>query len=205
MLNLTSVGRSLLIVSLMLSCLAPGAIAQSGLGAVNGTVVDATAAPVADAAVSLLNVATGVVVKTTTDSAGIYNIFSLVTGQYKVTTEKAGFDKTIVDNVSIRASQTSTVDIQLKIGKVSDSVTVLATAPLLTPNTPIQATTMDRDLVEDLPYPERSALGAALLVAGVIGNVFDPNGVDSENPGIYTGYIIPGAGIGIGGAPRDVA
>jgi Carboxypeptidase regulatory-like domain/TonB dependent receptor len=174
--------------------------AQTGQGTLTGTVTDATGSVTPGVSIKVVNAGTGVTVSTTTDAAGLYNIGALNPGEYQVVAEKTGFEKTDVQKVTVSASQTATVDIQMRVGTSSTTVTIAAVAPLINSSTPEQATSIEHQLVENLPYSERSSLSAAILVAGVTGNVFDPDQVDSENPGIYTGYIIPGASLRVGGA-----
>lgn len=144
----------------------------------------------------------GVSVSASTDASGVYNILSLVPGNYRVLAAQTGFENESVENVILSASQTASVNIVLKVGKTSETITVSAETSLLTATTQMEATTVNQDIATGLPYPERSTLGASLLIAGVIGNPFDgANGVDSENPGVYTGFVVPGAQLGIGGAP----
>jgi hypothetical protein len=175
--------------------------AQTGFASVTGTVVDTTGAAIAKAAIKAVNRDTGVSVAASTDGSGVYNIVSLVPGPYRILAEQTGFDSAVVDNVVLSASQTATVNVTLKVGKTSETITVSADTSLLNPNSPMESTTVNKEITTDLPYPERSTLGAALLIAGVIGNPYDSMGVDSENPGVYTGYVLPGAQLGIGGAP----
>jgi len=173
---------------------------QTGQGTITGTVTDASGAVTSRVSIKVINVSTGVTVSTSTGAAGLYNVEALNPGEYHIVAEMTGFEKTDVERVTVAASQTATIDIQLKVGKSSSTVTVAAAAPLINSSTPEQATSIEHELVSNLPYSERSSLSAVLLVAGVTGNVFDPDQVDSENPGIYTGYIIPGAALRVGGA-----
>jgi hypothetical protein len=179
----------------------PSGDAQTGFASVNGTVVDATGAAIVKAVIKAVNQDTGVAVAASTDASGVYNIVSLIPGNYRISAQQNGFETANIENVALNASQMATVNITLKLGKTSETITVSAEASLLTPTSPMQATTVNNDITADLPYPERSTLGAALLVAGVIGNPFDAMGVDTENPGVYTGYVLPGAQLGISGAP----
>ncbi|HWB95359.1 MAG TPA: TonB-dependent receptor, partial [Bryobacteraceae bacterium] len=173
---------------------------QTSMGTLTGSVTDVSGAAVVGASIRVTNVATGVNIETTTTGAGVYNVTSLVPGTYQVSAEKPGFEKTVVDKVTILASQTVTVDMHLSVGKASTSVTVTEATPLLTTSTQAVATTIERDIGENLPYAERSTIGAALLVPGVRGDPASPNQVASENPGIATGYIEPASYLSIGGA-----
>jgi Carboxypeptidase regulatory-like domain len=57
----------------------------------SGMVTDQSGASVSDAHVTVQNVETGVVRATTTDSAGLYQVFALPVGEYEVRAKKAGF------------------------------------------------------------------------------------------------------------------
>src|SRR5271157_1611514 len=92
--------------------------AQTSMGTVTGSVTDASNANVPDVIIRVKNADTGVTVETSTSSGGVYNVPSLVPGSYSVEAEKAGFDQPLVQPVAILASQTSTVDIHLQVGKV---------------------------------------------------------------------------------------
>jgi hypothetical protein len=174
--------------------------AQTGMGAVTGRVTDASNTNVPDATIRVKNANTGVTVQTSTSSGGVYNVPSLVPGSYSVEAEKAGFEKTLVQSVAILASQTTTVDIHLQVGKVESTVNVVDSTPLLNPDSQAVSTTVERDLAQNLPYMERSTLGAAMLVAGVSGDPASPNQIAPENPGISTGAVLPASSIRVGGA-----
>lgn len=154
----------------------------------------------ADAAVLVKNVETNVTVTSATNAAGLYTVTSLMPGAYTIEVQKDGFEKTLVTSVVISATQTSTTDVQLRVGQVNSTITVSSEAPLLTPTTPQVATTVEQDLATNLPYAERSTLGATLLVAGVRGDPQYANQVQSENPGIYTQPNTPGSSLRVGGA-----
>src|SRR5256885_9200493 len=59
-------------------------------GNIQGTVSDPSGAAVAQAKVTLINVATQVSATTTTDASGSYRFLSLAPGSYKITVEAAG-------------------------------------------------------------------------------------------------------------------
>ncbi len=184
-----------------LYCTAPGyLVAQTSYGSLTGAVTDISGGVVADVVVRVKNVDTGVTVQTATTGAGLYNVTSLVPGQYTVEAEKSGFEKTLVGSVTILSSQTATIDITIKVGQTSTTITVTAQAPLLTTSTQAVATTVEQELAANLPYAERSTLGATILVPGVRGDPATPNQVASENPGIATGFIVPAATLRVGGA-----
>jgi len=177
-----------------------GLIAQTSMGALTGSVTDAAGSTVPETAIRVKNLDTGVVIQTSTSSAGVYNVPSLIPGSYSVEAEKAGFDKTLVQSVTVFASQVSTVDIKMQVGKVNTTVDVTDQAQLLVPSSQAVSTTVEHELAQNLPYAERSTLGAAMLVPGVRGDPASPNQIIGENPGITTGAVAPASILSVGGA-----
>jgi hypothetical protein len=180
--------------------------AQTGFGQISGSITDNSGAPVPGVSVKTRNVDTNVTSETVTSSDGIYNILSLVPGNYEVTAQKTGFDKSNTTKVVVSTGQTTTVDVSLKVGQVSTTVEVSAQATMLSSNTIEVATTVGKDLLAELPYTERNVLEATMLVPGVRGDPNSYGGVFNENPGIYTANVAPGAATNIsGGMPGSAA
>ena len=115
---------------LVLVALLP-ATAQSDRGTVTGTVSDPVGAVVPNAPVSLKNVATGATYDTVTTATGNYTIPSLPVGRYSLTVAAAGFNQFIREGIDVQVAQTARIDVVLKVGAASESVTVTANAPLL--------------------------------------------------------------------------
>jgi hypothetical protein len=178
-------------------------LAQAGLGTILGRVTDPTGAIVQKAQVRIINAGTGVVTQIQTNDAGEYNSGpTLVPGEYRVEVIQTGFGQQDVAGVSVANSETATIDVTLTLGKTTTAVTVEAKAQLLDRTDADQAVTLEKNLLQSLPYAERSSLSSILLTPTVLG---DPGSeatgqIASENPGIYTGYIIPGVDLSIGGA-----
>src|SRR4051812_25300493 len=104
---------------------------QDARGTVSGHVTDTTGANVAGADVHVTNVATGVEVSIKTNESGNYTVPFLVPGIYTVGVEISGFRKFQRENVQIRVGDIVTVDVQLTVGDVSETVNVTAETPLL--------------------------------------------------------------------------
>lgn len=174
-------------------------VAQTSLGQITGAVTDNSGAAIAGASVSARDVSTNVTSKTLTSSDGLYNLLSLVPGEYEVTVTKQGFDTSVTGKVTISTGQTTTVNAALKVGAVSTRIEVEAFSTMLNTASSDVATTVERDLVSNLPFTERNSLEAAMLVPGVRGDPNSPGQVTGENAGIYTGPIAPGAATNIAG------
>jgi hypothetical protein len=177
------------------------ATAQTGQGVIGGSVRDASGAVIPGAKVNIVSETTGVLQTTVTNQNGLFQVQSLNPGLYTVSVQKDGFARMTTKSVSVSGVGTTPLDLVLANGAVTQSVTVSADADLLNKTETDVATTVDHAIVQSLPYPERSSLEAALLVPGVEGDPLQPGGISTENPGAYTSYVTPGAGIAIGGAP----
>src|SRR2546422_6524989 len=105
--------------------------AQGPVGTLNGTILDPTGAVVPGATVVAVNNATGVESKTTSTSAGAYTLPYLPAGTYTVRASAPNFRTSTAENVILRVAQDLTVNITLELGRVSDTVTVSDTPPLL--------------------------------------------------------------------------
>ena len=175
--------------------------AQTGQGVITGRVTDANGAIVQKASVEVINNETNVILSTTTNDAGLYNVESLNPGPYTVTVASPGFQKEQLNTVTVSAAQTTTADISLKLGASSETVTVSAQASLLSPTTSSVSTTIDHQIVQNLPYPQTGALEAVLLSPGV-STTFPGNtgGLTPEAPQYTTGAEEPGAQIQMSGA-----
>ncbi|MBK5292847.1 MAG: carboxypeptidase regulatory-like domain-containing protein, partial [Acidobacteriia bacterium] len=117
--------RSLCLFFLLCATLA----AQSS--GIQGLVTDPTDAPVPDAAVTITNVATGVVSTVRSNERGFYSAPFLAIGTYRISVEKQGFSKLSRDNLKLDVDQTARVDFTLKLGAVAETVEVTAAAALL--------------------------------------------------------------------------
>jgi hypothetical protein len=174
--------------------------AQTGQGVITGQVTDNSGARIAGATVEVKNNDTGVVITGVSDKAGIYNVQPLLPGTYTVSITRNGFQTSVTNQVNVNAAQTTTTNVKLLVGSESMAVTVNAQANDLAKNTSDVETTVEHHLVEDLPYPERSALEAVLLVPGVTGDPLQPGGISSENPNYATGAVSPAGSLRVGGS-----
>src|ERR1700730_7691633 len=141
---------------------------QSGLGTgrVEGTVLDRSAAAIADASVTALNLATDVSTVQKSDSTGHFLFPYLAPGKYHVTVEKSGFEVTQVDNVVVEVGTTVTLRPQLNIGSVSSNVTVNADLPLVDITRSSVSSVIGQGAIENLPLNGRDFTDFVLLTPG---------------------------------------
>lgn len=108
---------------------APGS-AQVDRAGLSGVVKDPSGAVVADAALELTNVATGVTRSTRSDGAGVYRFLSVSPGVYVLTASKDGFNVLAIDQIELNVGQHRTIDVDLTLGALATGVEVVA--PLAT-------------------------------------------------------------------------
>ena len=191
---------------LLVGCtLTAGLNAQTGQGAITGRVTDSSGAVIPKASVQIVNNDTRVALTTVTNDAGLYDIQSLNPGQYTVTVSGPGFESQKITTVTVSAAQTTTADVTMQPGRSNQTVTVTAQAPLLNTNSDV-STTIDHQIVQNLPYPEVGALEASLLAPGVTTTYpATYGGISPEDPQTTTAAITPGSSITVGGAPPGTA
>jgi hypothetical protein len=104
------------------------AVGQVLYGTLVGTVTDPQQAAVVGATVSIKNNATGYSVETKTSDRGTYEIPNIPPGVYDVKISAAGFTSFEAKGVDIQANNIGRLDAAMKLGSVSEVVTVGAEA-----------------------------------------------------------------------------
>ncbi len=160
-----------LLVSLMIA-ISVGAVqvaAQNKAGGeIRGTVMDASGAAVPGVAVTILNTATGVITRQTTNSAGIYDAVSLNPGAYSISFAKSGFRELLKTNIVLTV-ETITVNANLVVGALSQRVTVTAAPELLQTETHDQGATLTATALSELPAVNQSWFDYSYLLPGANG------------------------------------
>jgi outer membrane receptor protein involved in Fe transport len=161
---------SVLRVSLLLGALSAGLFAQSEIGGatLNGTVMDATAATVPGARVTLTGRATGLVRTTITNETGLYTFARVPVGTYDLSVDAQGFKGARRTAIELSVGAVATVDVTLEIGAASDTVSVTAEVPLVESTRSQTSTTVTTKQVADLPINGRNFLDFTVLTPGVV-------------------------------------
>ena len=141
--------------------------AQVGGGAVTGQVTDEAGGHIPGALVTAIHVDSGRSRTVVTGSDGSYSIPSLLPGTYRVQAELTGFRLLVREGVRIATGETARIDIQLKLGNVSEAVVVHADAPLLRSESAGVGHVVDNRRIVDLPLNGRSFIALATLAPGV--------------------------------------
>jgi len=144
----------------------PALRAQQTLGAITGTVKDASGAAVPGATVKALNIATNFAVTAKTQTNGSYLASNLPAGTYKLTITKEGFETETHTEVLVNGDRTSTVDGSLRVGAVSTTVEVTA-VPLMNQVDTTNGYVVDQLTIQDTPLGTGSFTQLAILTPGV--------------------------------------
>jgi len=139
-------------LGLLFSLFTAASFAQiGGKGAIEGTVVDPTGAVVSGAVVTAKNVGTSVATTRTTTSSGYFVLSPLDPGGYTVSVAATGFEGFIQEHITLDAIQTIGLQITLKVGAPSESVTVSAAPAALGTENATLGTTIEHSVYEALP------------------------------------------------------
>jgi len=142
------------------------AVAQTVNVTIQGRVYDSTGAAIPQAAVSAVNAATGFSRSATATSTGEYQIASLPVGDYTVTADKQGFQKS-VKKIHLDIAAEANVDFTLVVGQVSQEVSIQDVGEVVEPTRTMVSSVIDEQKIENLPVNGREFIDFALLAPGV--------------------------------------
>ena len=103
---------------------------------------------------------------TQTDTQGRYSIVDLRPGVYVVTFTLPGFTGVRRDNIEVVSNTNVTLNAELKVGAVEESVTVSGQAPTVDVQSAARTQTLARDVLDALPT-SRTYGTAGVIVPGV--------------------------------------
>ncbi len=167
-------------------------------GSLRGTVTDQQGAAVSGATVTLTNTATNQKMVSTSDPNGIYQFNALGPAPYSLTAEHAGFKRKALDNVQIIPEQLNSLDLQLEIGEVQQTVTVSGTTQTLDTETATVSGTVTSNQIQHMPSFNRDVFQLAQLAPGTFGDASQQSGGGSfELPGNQGPGGTPGGSGGI--------
>jgi hypothetical protein len=210
-------------IFLILAISAPmSSIAQiGGTGTIEGSVADSSGSVVVGAKVTARNVGTGAETVRATTNGGLFSLAPLDAGDYTVTVSAPGFENLVRENIHLDGLQVLALNMVLKVGAESQSVTVTdAPPPLETGNATLGAV-IENDVYQSLPLEmggangistdQRRATDSAILMPGVTNNEIKNN--ESDEPMVINGnaassemYIegLPFESASVSGDPRYI-
>jgi hypothetical protein len=142
--------------------------AQQAGGSITGTVTDPSGSAVSGATVTARDADRGTTWTTKTDTAGIYEFPQITVGNIAVKVEATGFAAQERTPFTLVLNQVARIDFALAVGKVSETVSVSGTPPLLQTDTTQNSTVIDAHATTSLPLATRDINQLTLLVPGVV-------------------------------------
>lgn len=137
-------------------------------GSIQGVVHDESGALVPNAKITLVNQETQVHTTAASDQAGNYRFVSLAPGTYTITAEATGFARTEA-SVNLLTEQNLSIPLRLKVGSVTETVTVTGETPVVDAADSRNQLTLQNSAVAQLPVPGRNLVTLTTLAPGVSG------------------------------------
>src|SRR5437879_3131903 len=155
---------------LLMSVLLSGHLvsAQVTNGTILGVVQDSTGAVIPGVSVTVKNVDTGIARTVTTDEGGRYTAPDSTLGNYEVNAQLPGFQTEVRSGITLTVGRSAVINFALKVGQLSDKVTITEEAPLVESTTSAMSSLVDERTIRELPLNGRSYDQLALLQPGVV-------------------------------------
>jgi len=160
----------------LLAALAAPAYAQQQTGAITGRATDASGGALPGVTVSITSPQMiGGARSTLTDAEGLYRFTLLPGGTYTVKFELPGFTTMNIEEVSLVAGGTMTINGKMEVATLQETVTVTSQAPTIDLESSKVAVNWDQQKLDDLPY-SRSLTSLISLVPGLYATAYDVGG-----------------------------
>jgi carboxypeptidase family protein len=131
-----------------------------------------------------------------TDEQGVYRIVDLRPGLYTVTFTLPGFGTFRREGVELTTGFTATVNADMKVGSVEETITVSGAAPLVDTQNVNQQRVFDRTVTEQLPSSPTINQYATLIPGAILTSGASAQDVGGSRGEFQTGFTIHGARAG---------
>ena len=162
--------------------------AQDFRGRINGTVTDNTGAVLPGVSVTATSPALIQPQLHVTGADGSFRFLALPPGTYDIAFELLGFQTVKREGIRVVINQTLTVDQQLQVATLQETVTVTGESPIVDTSTTTLATNFTKELLTEIPNA-RDIWAAMSQAPGLQMTAYDVGGSRTGN---QTGYITYG-------------
>jgi hypothetical protein len=166
--------------------------AQVQTGDITGRVADNTGAVLPGVTVTVSGPALITPQTTVTSETGTYLVPRLPIGAYTVRFELPGFRTMVHEGVQVTIGSTVTVNAEMSISSVQETVTVAGSAPLVDTKSMTKKTTFDLNALQNIP----SARDPWVMLERTPAIAMDRINVGGSQSGQQSGYISRGSGGG---------
>ena len=174
-------------VCLLLLVLPALSHAQDFRGRINGTVTDNTGAVLPGVTVTAASPALIQPQVQVSGAEGEYRFLALPPGVYDLTFELSGFQSVKRDGIRVVINQTLTVDQQLQVATLQETVTVTGQSPIVDTSTTTMGTNFTKELLTDIPNA-RDIWAAMAQAPGLQMTAYDVGGSRTGNQTGFRAY-----------------
>jgi Carboxypeptidase regulatory-like domain/TonB-dependent Receptor Plug Domain/TonB dependent receptor-like, beta-barrel len=160
--------RLLIVLVVSLVTLVSAAFAQITSATVSGTIKDETGGVLPGVDVVITNVGTGLTRSAVTDTNGYFTVPGLAPGTYEARASVQGFRTAVQSGIVLEVAQQAALDLVLKLGAASETVTVSGESPLIDLRTSALSAVVPEKTIEELPLNGRNFISLATLQPGVV-------------------------------------
>jgi len=166
-----------LVVSLLVLAVSTAA-AQSLYGSLTGTVTDTAGAAIAGADVTVKDASSGAIRKSVTNRQGFFSLSALPASTYEVVVVFAGFTKYDATGIVLNGSDNRTMNIELKVGALAETVEVRGAATDVAPVDSGEKSALIT--AEDLQRLSLVSRDATEIVRILPGSILSPNSAQNR-------------------------
>ena len=190
---------SRLLAALAVTLVAVPTFAQQTTGTIAGRVLDPQGTAVPGATITATDAATGLIRSDVSDNDGLYRLNAMPVGSYDVVAELSGFTRLERRDIVVDVSETTNLNLMLRLAPVAETVTVVGDTPLIPTTSSSVGQVVDITRIERLPLDGRQFANLAATVPGVgLGFHSDPTKATEYAPQISGGngrninYVVDG-------------
>jgi hypothetical protein len=181
--------RTILMVMVFLFLTATSILAQSDTSSISGTVTDTSGALVPNAQITIHNNATLADRTISSNENGAFTLTNLAPGDYSVRVTKTGFQTTTLSDVHLDPSIGRRIDIAMKVGDTSVTITVEAGVNTVQTESGAVGQLITQEQVKSIQLNGRNPLYLAQMEPGVVRT----NPMASFSFGLDNGINVNGA------------
>ena len=140
-----------IVLALAPAAAAVGQTVSATTGAINGKVTDTSGAVMPGVTVSITSPSMQGTRSDVTKEDGVYRFSAISPGDYQVTYELSGFEKQVRQGLRVGLGFTATVNVELRVASLTESVTVSGQSPVVDVATTKTSTNFDAQTLAALP------------------------------------------------------
>ncbi|MEZ5361097.1 MAG: TonB-dependent receptor [Bryobacterales bacterium] len=184
---------------------------QGGTAQLVGRVTDPSGAVIPGASVTLTNVGSGVAQTAQTGPQGYYRFPLLPPGNYEIAVQSEGFRRVAQTGIKLDVEQAATLDVELEVGQITETVQVTAAPPLLEGENATVGQVVENKSIVEMPLNGRSAwnlvqlAGATTFIKGIGDAGEIPVATVAGSRAFTQGLYIDGGSVQKSGLNRSMA